>query len=178
MSYPIAARDALYTLFRAFLNHPEAKHEFSSEDLEPLRRRYPVYLEDRVPRYLKVLNWWKDQGKGGGIEDDLSLGEQLFNAGLFFDSHEYLEGVWRQTEGEDKTFLQGLIQVAAAMHKLELDPAAFEGALYLMDHGMKKIEESPRFKDQTDYLAALVEIRNRIVAEQIDLSDLPELHFL
>jgi predicted metal-dependent hydrolase len=178
MSYPIAARDALYTLFRAFLNHPEAKHEFSHKDLEPLRLRHPAYVADRVPRYVKVLHWWKEHKKDGGLEDHVRLGEALFNAGLFFDSHEYLEGVWRQKEGEDKIFLQGLIQVAAAMHKLELDPAAFEGALYLMDHGMKKVEESPRYKGNSARLASLVEIRNRIVAERIDLSDLPKLHIL
>lgn len=175
--YPVGARDALYLLFRAFLNHPEARQWFSSKDLAPLIPKHAEYIQDRVPRFLKVLHWKKTAGHGDGLEADVKLGEALFNAGLFFDCHEYLEGVWREKQGDDKTFLQGVIQVAAAMHKLELDPKAWEGALYLIDHGMKKIEASPRFKGHAG-LAALVEIRNRVVAEQIDLADLPKLHVL
>lgn len=43
-------------------------------------------------------------------------GIQLFNREAFFDAHEVWEDVWREAEGAEKKFLQGLIQVAVAFH--------------------------------------------------------------
>lgn len=49
---------------------------------------------------------------------DLSLEEgiRLFNTGKFFAAHEALEVVWLDARGEEKIFLHGLIQLAAAFH--------------------------------------------------------------
>jgi len=41
---------------------------------------------------------------------------ELFNRCEFFDAHEALEDVWRAAPGPEKKFLQGLIQVAVALH--------------------------------------------------------------
>lgn len=41
-----------------------------------------------------------------------------FNAGAFYECHETLEAVWLDEPGRDHTFLQGLIQAAAAYHNL------------------------------------------------------------
>ena len=43
-------------------------------------------------------------------------GLELFNAGEFFEAHEVLEDVWRAAPVAEKKFLQGLIQVAVALH--------------------------------------------------------------
>jgi predicted metal-dependent hydrolase len=43
-------------------------------------------------------------------------GIKLFNSEAFFEAHEMLEDVWRTAPKEHKKFLQGLIQVAVAMH--------------------------------------------------------------
>jgi predicted metal-dependent hydrolase len=45
-------------------------------------------------------------------------GIELFNRGAFFDAHERWEGVWRSDLSEPRDLLQGLIQVAAAMHQI------------------------------------------------------------
>ena len=37
-----------------------------------------------------------------------------FNAELFFEAHEVLEDLWRETKGPERDFYHGLIQVAAA----------------------------------------------------------------
>jgi hypothetical protein len=44
------------------------------------------------------------------------LGIRLFNEGKFFDAHEVLEDVWRAAPADQKKFLQGLIQLAVALH--------------------------------------------------------------
>jgi uncharacterized protein len=48
--------------------------------------------------------------------DNYHHGLKLFNRGEFFEAHEVLEDVWRAAPSEDRCFLQGLIQVAVALH--------------------------------------------------------------
>ena len=43
-------------------------------------------------------------------------GVELFNRAAFFEAHEALEDVWRAAPRPEKKFLQGLIQVAVALH--------------------------------------------------------------
>ncbi|MEK6556862.1 MAG: DUF309 domain-containing protein, partial [Candidatus Margulisiibacteriota bacterium] len=43
----------------------------------------------------------------------------LFNSGLFFECHEYLEDVWRPTTGPERNFYHGIIQAAAAFYHFE-----------------------------------------------------------
>ena len=40
---------------------------------------------------------------------------RLFNRQEFFEAHEVLEDLWRETGGGDREFFQGLIQVAVAL---------------------------------------------------------------
>jgi uncharacterized protein len=49
-------------------------------------------------------------------ESAFQRGITLFNQGSFFDAHEALENVWRAAPDPQKKFLQGLIQVAVALH--------------------------------------------------------------
>ena len=44
------------------------------------------------------------------------LGVALFNRRRYFDAHEALEDVWRPARGEARRFLQGMVQVAVALH--------------------------------------------------------------
>jgi uncharacterized protein len=43
-------------------------------------------------------------------------GVERFNRAAFFEAHEALEDVWRVAPRAEKKFLQGLIQVAVALH--------------------------------------------------------------
>jgi predicted metal-dependent hydrolase len=42
-------------------------------------------------------------------------GVRLFNAEDFFECHDVLEELWSETLGEEKKFLQGLIQASVAL---------------------------------------------------------------
>jgi uncharacterized protein len=48
--------------------------------------------------------------------DSYRRGLALFNQESFFDAHEVLEDVWRPAPEPERKFLQGLIQVAVALH--------------------------------------------------------------
>jgi dTDP-4-amino-4,6-dideoxygalactose transaminase len=56
-------------------------------------------------------------GKMNLVSADLyARGIELFNRSEFYEAHEVLEDVWRAEAGPHKAFLQGLIQVAVALH--------------------------------------------------------------
>lgn len=46
----------------------------------------------------------------------MSDGVLLFNAHRFFECHERLEALWRETDGRPRDFYKGLIQAAVAFH--------------------------------------------------------------
>lgn len=50
------------------------------------------------------------------MEQGILEGIRLFNSHRYFEAHEALEAVWLAATGDRKTFLHGLIQVAAAFH--------------------------------------------------------------
>ncbi|MGO8994519.1 MAG: DUF309 domain-containing protein [Polyangiaceae bacterium] len=77
------------------------------------------------------------------MSDDAFLrGARLFDRGEFFQAHEAWEEHWLvETDEGTKRFLQGLIQVAAAFHKLVVVQDA-ESALRLIAKGLAKLDES------------------------------------
>lgn len=68
--------------------------------------------------------------------------DELSADGRYFDAHEELEEGWKAASGDEKILLQGLIQIAAGLHRLKLDPSKTDGALYLFDHGLEKLERA------------------------------------
>lgn len=48
------------------------------------------------------------------------VGVAEFNAGHFFEAHEVWEEQWNDLLGDERSFVQGLIQIAAGYLKLEL----------------------------------------------------------
>lgn len=45
-------------------------------------------------------------------------GIERFNRGEFFEAHEAWEEWWHDTQGNDRDFIQGLIQVTSALHHM------------------------------------------------------------
>lgn len=50
------------------------------------------------------------------VEEKFRAGIELFNSREFFKAHEVWEELWLVAEEPEKTFLQGMIQSAAAFH--------------------------------------------------------------
>jgi len=77
------------------------------------------------------------------VEDPLARGACLFDAGAYFEAHEAWEEGWRASTDEDeRRFLQGLIQVAAAFHKL-LVTRSTAAAQRLLARGLAKLDACP-----------------------------------
>ncbi len=49
------------------------------------------------------------------LPEEFLRGIVLFNDGRFFECHEVWETIWLRAEGDEREFLHGMIQVAAAL---------------------------------------------------------------
>jgi predicted metal-dependent hydrolase len=68
-------------------------------------------------------------------------GLEAFNSSRFFQAHEHWEEVWLETPAPEKTFLQGLIQIAAGFHHYSRNNR--QGARSLLLAGLSKLEHCP-----------------------------------
>jgi hypothetical protein len=78
---------------------------------------------------------------GWAENEDFLFGVDLFNAGYFWEAHLFWERLWAvAAEGEDRTFLQSIIQTAAACLKARQGEIA--GARKLLARaGLESFEE-------------------------------------
>ena len=99
-----------------------------------------AYLRRQTSRLLDALQLVRTLGPQGD-EAELRRGVALFNAGLYFECHELLEGVWRATPGPERAFYHGIVQAAAAFYHYE--KRNFHGARTLLTKGLQKLEGFP-----------------------------------
>ena len=81
-------------------------------------------------------------------------GIDLFNNRKFFECHEALEEAWLEAASGEKTFLQGLIQIAVALHHLGNQNRV--GARRLLGAGIEKLSAFTPQHESVD-VAGLIE---------------------
>jgi uncharacterized protein len=79
--------------------------------------------------------------KSSEKEEKFERGLRHFNAREFFEAHEVWEEVWLIEAEPEKTFLQGIIQIAAAFHHYRRGNS--DGAETLLAAGIVKITRFP-----------------------------------
>ncbi len=106
-------------------------------------------------------------------------GARLFDSGAFFEAHEAWEEQWRiETDPVQRQFLQGLIQVAAALHKL-LVMGAREPALRVFGRALAKLDASPaditreEGFDLTAFRLAIHACADALTSGQLDRASIP-----
>jgi hypothetical protein len=95
------------------------------------------------------------------VPNTIRRGAALFNAGLFFECHEFFEDVWRASGPPERTFYHGLVQAAAGCYHAEKGNA--HGAAVLLDKARHKLEAYvPRYLgvDVAGLLASLEPVRD------------------
>src|SRR2546430_13626548 len=68
-------------------------------------------------------------------------GLRCFHSGAFFEAHEHWESVWLVAQEPEKTFLQGLIQVAASFHHFQRGNLA--GTASLLRSALRRLDVYP-----------------------------------
>jgi predicted metal-dependent hydrolase len=71
----------------------------------------------------------------------LADGLQCYRNEEFFLAHEHWEGIWLKAEEPEKTFLQALIQTAAAFHHLQRGNSA--GTASLLQAALRRLDPFP-----------------------------------
>jgi hypothetical protein len=85
-------------------------------------------------------------------DDDFARGATLFDTGAYWEAHEAWEGPWRR---ERRAWQQGLIQVAAAFHKL-FAKGDVEAARRILSRAVTKLEaDGDARAPSTAFVAAL-----------------------
>ena len=74
-------------------------------------------------------------------DEKFQRGVLHFNAQEFFDAHEVWEEIWLVEDEPERTFLQGIIQIAAAFHHYCRENA--DGAESLLAAGIVKLSRFP-----------------------------------
>ncbi len=72
---------------------------------------------------------------------ELYQGLRCFHSGAFFEAHEHWETAWLVAQEPEKTFLQGLIQVAAGFHHFQRGNRA--GAISLLRSALGRLDRYP-----------------------------------
>jgi predicted metal-dependent hydrolase len=91
------------------------------------------------------------------IEHGILEGLRLFNGREFFEAHEALEAVWLKAEGQRKTLLHGLIQIAAAFHHhTRGNPAGLHS---LLEKGYTKLERFGAEAEGLDLAGFMLQLR-------------------
>lgn len=62
-----------------------------------------------------------------------------FNQQQFYDCHDTLEAMWMDSSEPDKTFYQGILQIAVGCY--HLSHSNWRGALILLGEGIRKLRE-------------------------------------
>ncbi|TMI82105.1 MAG: DUF309 domain-containing protein [Bacillati bacterium ANGP1] len=123
-------------------------------------RPFAAYLRRQTGRTAAALRLL-GAPRRPGIPEEIWRAAALFNAGLFFECHEYLEDVWRSTPGPERAFYHGLVQAAAGCYHLEKGNT--HGARTLIQKAVAKLEPyAPAYREVA--VAALLAELRRVLA--------------
>ena len=95
----------------------------------------------------------------------LAEGLRLYDAGEFFAAHEAWENVWLSLQEPDKTFLQGLIQVTAALYHLQRNNPL--GTALLLQAALRRLERYPVSFGGISVALLCNDIRERLVVLEV-----------
>ena len=106
-------------------------------------RGLPAELVPSLDRVEDSLSWRARPEEPVDSRRQLQLGVAAYRRGEFFEAHEIWEVAWRDEPNATlKAFQQGLILVAAAMHKL-VKMGSPAGAVRLLGRAQDKLEGVP-----------------------------------
>ncbi|MBI2080798.1 MAG: DUF309 domain-containing protein [candidate division NC10 bacterium] len=109
--------------------------------LAPAFARYLPAVAQQVEAYWAAAQAFAEQGgaRRAGLAGALECGAALYNAGLYFETHELLEPVWmEQPKGPDLTVLQGIIQAAVGLYHFQ--HGNWRGGIRVLGYGLSKAE--------------------------------------
>lgn len=102
---------------------------------------------------------------------DLFEGRRCFLSGFFFEAHEHWEVVWLAAPEPEKTFLQGLIQVAASFHHFQR--GNYAGTTSLLRSALHRLDQYPETFAGIELAPFRVSVRSWLEALETSPQSLP-----
>jgi uncharacterized protein len=143
-------------LFEEF-DHADRDHASLAAPFRP----FVPYLRRQSARTAVALRLLRAP-HAEGIPEEIWRAAALFNAGLFFECHEYLEDVWRAASPPERAFYHGLVQAAAGFYHLE--KANVHGARTLVQKAVAKLGTYSPVHREVDVAAFVAGLR-RVLAQ-------------
>ena len=118
-------------------------------------------------------------------EEQFQRGITEFNRGCYFECHDTLEDLWHGTRGNDRLFLQGLIQISVGFYHLL--NRNYKGATSQFTRGLNKLDRyrpTHRGIELEGFMRSVVRwlsLAERGVvgtSVEIDEGELPKLQFV
>ncbi len=115
------------------------------------------------------------------MDERFYRGLEEFNNEAFFEAHEVLEDLWHEYREVDRTFIQGLIQIAAAFYHLQ--SRNIKGAVSQFRKGGEKLAHYLPSYQQVSVAQLLDDVRENLQRIQSDtrLGDdtihYPKIHY-
>ncbi|MEH2401740.1 MAG: DUF309 domain-containing protein [Nostoc sp.] len=112
------------------------------------------------------------------IPQEFWQGVEQFNSGEFYACHDTLEALWIEAGEPDKTFYQGILQIAVALYHLE--NRNWRGAVILLGEGSNRLRRYPSSYSGVDVdellsqSAVLLTTLQQIGPDKITAGDLGE----
>lgn len=105
--------------------------------------------------------------------NDIQKGIEAFNRGDFWQAHEDWERLWHKLDGEDKLWLQGLIQAAAVFY--HLNRGSSKPALRLAKAALEKLDGKEESENLNLKASGLIEVLQDILATESAPPQAPQL---
>lgn len=109
------------------------------------------------------------------IPSDFWQGVEQFNSGQFYACHDTLEALWIEASEPEKSFYQGILQIAVALY--HLSNRNWRGAVILLGEGSNRLRRYPSTYSCIDVdellyqSAALLSALQKAGAEKIAAGD-------
>ncbi|TVP62490.1 MAG: DUF309 domain-containing protein [Nodularia sp. (in: Bacteria)] len=110
------------------------------------------------------------------IPQEFWQGVEQFNSGQFYACHDTLEALWIEASEPEKTFYQGILQIAVALY--HLGNGNWRGAVILLGEGSNRLRRYPSVYSSIDVdellsqSAALLSELQQMGAEKFSAGDL------
>ncbi|MHC0066319.1 DUF309 domain-containing protein [Nostoc sp. UIC 10890] len=82
------------------------------------------------------------------IPQEFWQGVEQFNSGQFYACHDTLEALWIEASEPEKSFYQGILQIAVALYHLE--NRNWRGAVILLGEGSNRLRRYPSSYEGVD----------------------------
>jgi predicted metal-dependent hydrolase len=92
----------------------------------------------------------------------MAEGRACFRRGEFYEAHEHWEAVWDEADDPERRWIQGMIQVATGLHKVQRGRSDI--ALGLLRRALDKLRDAPAVISDIDVAGMVTDAREAVAA--------------